>query len=97
LSDKLIVPIEKVTKEEFRRMYPDINGWISVKDRLPDRQERGYQTYIVASWSHQRKIYSIGAYDWRDNYFQDCFGEKMLMDDGYWEVTHWMPLPEAPK
>ena len=70
--------------------------WISVKDKLPDRQLEGFKTYLVASWSHTREIYHVGSYDWRDNFFQDCYGEKMSFDDGYWEITHWMPLPEPP-
>ena len=73
-----------------------MDNWISVKNRLPDRQAEGYRTYIVASWSHQRKIYSVNAYDWRDGFFQDCFGDKLLLDDGYWEITHWMALPSPP-
>ena len=71
-------------------------NWISIKDRLPERLPEGYRTYIVASWSHIRKIYYVGAYDFRDGHFRDCYGEKMSFDDGYWEITHWMPLPKAP-
>lgn len=71
--------------------------WISVKEWLPDRELQGYRTYIVASWSHIRKIYHVCVYDFRDNNFYDNCGDKVSFDDGYWEITHWMPLPEPPK
>lgn len=71
--------------------------WISVKDRLPERLEQGFRTYIIASFSNMRKMYCVSTADWRNNYFQDSFGDKILIDDGYWEITHWIPLPAAPE
>ena len=72
-------------------------NWISVNEKLPDRQEQGYRDYIVASKSHIKKTYHVGVYSWRDNSFQDSLGDKVSMDDGYWEITHWQPLPSPPK
>lgn len=74
-----------------------MNEWISVKDRLPERLSQGFRTYIVASYSPNRKLYSIGAYNWIDNHFSSSYGEKLEFDDGYWIITHWMPLPEPPE
>ena len=71
--------------------------WIKIKDRMPPTQPVGYITYIVAWWSHIRGIYHVGAIDWADDSFQDVSGNKILIDDGYWEITHWMQLPEPPK
>jgi hypothetical protein len=71
--------------------------WISVKDRLPERLPEGFKTYIIASWSHEREFFSVTVADWRESYFQDRFGEKVLMDDGYWEIKYWMPLPSPPE
>lgn len=71
--------------------------WISVKDRLPDGEvlaanfahgTYGYKEYIIGY---------LGAVkctepDW---YSGKCYAENdhEILDD----VTHWMPLPEAPK
>jgi len=80
-----------------RRIFKLESKWISVKDSLPERQLQGFRQYIVASFSPVREIYHVGVYDWRDNNFYDLAGEIVSMDDGYWIVTHWMPLPGAPK
>ena len=56
--------------------------WISVEERLPDRTGK----YLV--FTFDRRIY-LG--DFVDHY---CDG-NMQFDD--YRVTHWMPLPEAPK
>jgi hypothetical protein len=72
-------------------------NWISIKDELPDRQPQGFRDYIVAVYSNIRKIYHVGCYSWRDGSFQDIFGDKILMDDGYWKITHWQPLPLPPE
>jgi hypothetical protein len=71
--------------------------WISIKDRLPDREPCGYKDYIVLSRNVERSMTHIGVLSWRNNSFEDSSGDKVLLDDGYWEITHWMHLPEAPK
>jgi len=72
-------------------------AWIRIEDGLPDRCPEGFKSYLVASWSPGRQIQHVGVYDWRENHFEDRLGEKVSLDDGYWVVTHWMPLPEPPK
>lgn len=73
-----------------------MSKWISVKDRLPDRDgltddeteyvlvcentETGYQNVSVCGYE------KTGWSDW------DNFG---TINSGL--ITHWMPLPEAPK
>lgn len=75
----------------------DKSEWISIKEKLPDRQEQGYREYIVASYSHSREKHHVGVYAWHNNDFIDSCGDKIPLDDGYWEITHWMPLPPAPE
>ena len=72
--------------------------WISVKDRLPDVAGMYIVTACDEWCSHGEGIwydtvvvvadYSSGCWNWNDN------GTDYDIDD---LVTHWMPLPEAPK
>jgi hypothetical protein len=62
--------------------------WISVKDRLPEKNDRylcyddnqGYSQ--VFEWY---KNFNLNEWDWFDVVNQD------------FHVTHWMPLPEFPQ
>lgn len=68
---------------------PD-NGWINVKDRLPD----GKELYLVCT--ENERIYIA--------YYQPL-GDKFSNREPFWQgsscrftsVTHWQPLPELPK
>lgn len=65
-----------------------MSGWISVKDRLPEK----YQDCIIFGKNNKhpaisRKIFT-SQYD----------GKRFVhINIKYYEVTHWMPLPEPPK
>jgi len=74
-----------------------MSEWISVKERLPESPEKGSLPVIIASYSSMRKIYHIGYVEFQKNYFYDRYNEKIVIDDPYWQITHWMPLPEPPK
>ena len=56
--------------------------WISVEDRLPERIGK----YLV--FTVDRRIYICNFI----NHY--CHGNAQFDD---YKVTHWMPLPEAPK
>lgn len=56
--------------------------WISVDERLPERTGK----YLV--FTFDRRIYIC---NFIDHY---CNGDAQFDD---YKVTHWMPLPEAPK
>lgn len=61
------------------------NEWISVDDRLPPRGERVLATTgggVFVVWTDNDDEWYIGGIR-----FEQFFGF----------VTHWMPLPEAPK
>ena len=67
------------------------NEWISVNDRLPEKDGK----YIVARREGSR--YSISVRKFRKDV--PCWYSGYC---GHWErrtngITHWMPLPEPPK
>lgn len=64
--------------------------WISVKDRLPDADEG--DDFLAVSKN--------GNFVFEAYFVRDCGRGKNLWHDGcgnFYEVTHWMPLPEPPK
>jgi len=69
------------------------NGWISVKDRLPEESKKvlvycknGYMMSVF--FSHKWK-----AFNHFDSQGDPTEGENHCFLD----VTHWMPLPEPPE
>lgn len=93
------IPAETVI-EDLKYAIPAVSvpQWISVKDRLPDVAGMYIVTACDEWCSHGEGIwydtvvvvaeYSGGCWNWNDN------GTDYDIDD---LVTHWMPLPEAPK
>ena len=88
------------------------NGWISVKDRLPEENvavnivwlntdpERYYE-HIKNEPFTATGVYFHGEWYWWSSVVQDYLAEYGV---GYTDkmdkaitVTHWMPLPEPPK
>lgn len=75
---------------------PTVGGWISVKDRMPEKyfdvlvlvqypKVNGYTGhYVVIAW----KSTDDDSWDSDNNNFNN---------DPEGVVTHWMPLPETPK
>lgn len=64
-----------------------VQEWVSVKDRLPE--ESGM--YIVtANDGHAHRVSFV---QWqKKNRMWNLTGAR-----SYWRVTHWMPMPQAPK
>lgn len=60
---------------------PTVSGWISVKDRLPEKDGK---YLVVDEGDVDVGFYVSGGWMWDG-------GEDMLC------VTHWMELPEAPE
>lgn len=58
-------------------------GWISVKERLPEYEEP------VMGWDAEMR--DMGIVNFIYGQFLD------IIDMSETNVTHWMPLPEAPK
>lgn len=64
-----------------------MNDWISVKDRLPENNERVFAFCIDLC------VHDV-VWSWSD----DCWyniADDLTYNEGL--VTHWMPLPELPK
>jgi hypothetical protein len=67
----------------------DVNGWISVKDRLPEHLGLIANEVIVCTEYEEVKTAVRKMDGWIDI-------ENRLEKKTSW-VTHWMPLPEPPK
>lgn len=91
--------------EEFERLYSRIpskksSAWIPVTERLPDFHEEvliyaigkedGFSPVVAISEIYIFRLlpFSNGTIEWRDPC--DFFSKN-------YEVTHWMPLPNAPE
>jgi len=73
---------------------PTIGGWISVKDRLPDRDGE----YMVYGQSEaMRELLPDNAPIWICYYCKEHGFYNIEMRREYDYITHWMPLPEPPK
>jgi hypothetical protein len=82
-----------------------MNKWISVEDQLPD-----FKTKVLCFWPDFGGGISIGTLD-EARYIHTKHGvesqrdwtlhssERILLRIGHrrYDVTHWMPIPKAPK
>lgn len=88
---------------------PTVNGWISVKDRQPvETHSIFYRFYGTQKWSNsmwrEQSDKVLAAVAFKDGTKTVTTGQT---HDGVWNttisrtlepvVTHWMPMPEAPK
>ena len=64
-----------------------MSDWISVEDRMPDNLDRVI-TYRACSGSVFPAVYIV------DTFKAFCVSGFMELGG---EVTHWMPLPDAPE
>ena len=93
-QDELIPGFRKKIEELEAKVAADNNvgsKWIPVTERLPDGR---YDVLVLRTWWNERKPTQIGWYN------EVAGSWYILAEDGYVvndKVTHWMPLPEAPK
>jgi Protein of unknown function (DUF551) len=66
-----------------------VNEWISVKDRLPDRDWDNY--FII--YDGQYHAVTIGWYDGSKFLTTACGSDNIRQV----HASHWMPLPQPPK
>ena len=64
------------------------NGWISVEDRLPERNQ------AVLGWYKDNPFagYTYGVVSWNGKGWVFVYAQRYVTN-----VTHWMPMPEPPK
>lgn len=78
--------------------------WISVKERLPDKDGR-YLCYTDTDYGYPIEIASFATnlYEVDEYDFEDEKRAGWYCYDGNWgfneieDITHWMPLPDAPQ
>lgn len=68
------------------------SAWISVLDAMPD-YEKGDFVLVVTKWGEM----AVACLDWEQGHQPDFW--HVVHDKRYdmQDVTHWMPLPPAPK
>lgn len=73
--------------------------WISVEERLPENdwgkhwKDRKY--YLV--FTKPSGLMNVAVYGYKEHDWWVDRNSCVLSKSNYKEVTHWMPLPEAPK
>lgn len=71
--------------------------WIDVNERLPERDGENVLCYVRNS-STGGETCVVGGVRQRKHWFlQACNVGIATFPNRYWEVTHWMPLPEPPE
>lgn len=78
---KLYTDYDTMAQKMVSRGYRRQSEWISVEERLPDREG----TYLVCTFKGERKFGVYGRY---------CVCDEPQFE---YDVTHWMPLPEPPE
>ena len=75
-------------EEKIKQLEARESGWISVKDRLPEKT----QYVLVASNMAKGAFYALFNFSRTGDHWFSQEGT----DDPYYHITHWMPLPTAP-
>ena len=76
----------KIEYVEYAPTLTPLNEWISVEERLPE----GHMQVLM--WSARWKIAEAGSYYNKHFWVYTEIGDGYIADN----ITHWMPLPEAP-
>jgi hypothetical protein len=72
--------------------------WISVKDRLPERNpNKRYSQVPCIVWDQHHGMQRVLVYNNEHSCWDDEHGDDYFTDAIGGTVTHWMPLPEPPK
>jgi|GEM_PF-2870310 hypothetical protein len=71
-----------------------MSKWISVKDRLPEKDNEDWYIIVLTRERRGREAKRIVRVGYWDCYHKRFWGFEAGFD---YTVTHWMPLPEPPK
>ena len=100
LADEAITMIERLTAENAKAeterdaLREKVPQWVSVKDRLPDCAVPVLVTYIGYDGNRHGDDVATRIDDW----WLWWDGDLRSSDERVTvKITHWMPLPEAPK
>lgn len=76
--------------KEWLPVLPTVGGWVSVKDRLPDKSG----SYLVMLENVFVTHLSMNVHYWnaKDEYWRGSEAHSRIVG-----ISHWMPLPEPPK
>lgn len=101
---------ESIALDRIQQLEAQVPRWISVEERLPEGEDPVLilvkETEHYGLHKEKSKVYYcqyLAYWDDEEWYTTWCNGCRKITDtanepnaDDY-EVTHWMPLPEAPK
>lgn len=91
MTKSLLLPAERTIIDQIDSaptVGGSVVGWISVKDRLPEKNGRYLCRYEQEVYGEVCRCTDFGMYD------------SNIGENGNWfvgKVTHWMPLPAKPK
>mgnify|MGYP001611057392 CR=1 FL=1 len=89
--DRVIEQLRKSMRDEFHDFMNKKNGWISVKDTPPSRDVPILVYGDVFHFPVSVRWKEDGTYG-EPGFFQEGDEDDIKEDD----ISHWMPLPEAP-
>jgi len=93
-GDEAEADSEKIAEALYNAGYRK-QEWISVEERLPDCCGLSVLMVAVNQYSQTRVVKGFTDYQCPINFRTN---EREFDGTwGAWDVTHWMPLPEAPK
>ena len=96
LFEALDMAISALKQQQDQESKP-LNGWISVKDRLPDNKEHDWVLAQVVEDNGYMHIPTVMEYrQLRNDWFEETYG-WLSEHNGLFSVTHWTPLPHPPK
>ena len=96
LFEALDMAISALKQQQDQESKP-LNGWISVKDRLPDNKEHDWVLAQVVEDNGYMHIPTVMEYrQLRNDWFEETYG-WLSEHNGLFSVTHWMPLPQPPE
>lgn len=86
-----------VLKQQQDQESKSLNGWISVKDRLPDNKEHDWVLAQVVEDNGYMHIPRVMEYrQAKNDWFEETYG-WLSEHNGLFFVTHRIPLPHPPK